>query len=279
MDEKGKKYLKWGICGVLAAVAGIFVLPIAVTIAWNLVSLCAALAALGAAWLLLPVLSEAMASAVWYLKGLIWKNDPVGKLWRDLFEFGKEIDTLETNIAEVATAEELAKSELRKQKPNLDAADILQWNEDISGITSARTYLMEERDQLRNDYKDMERVVRNQEANWKIGNALNKAAETVNAAGKIAAGTQGGRVSMDAIQERLAQGRAKLAVLKSRRSVEDIKKEMAINVQATVVPTPVPVQRVSLTNNPSPVIPAVTGQVVANTAKIQSKNDDLVSRL
>lgn len=249
MDDKSKKYAKWVIVGLLAMGAGLFVAPMLAVSAWNIVNACIALTAVAAFAFLAPAIAEGLATLGWKAKQLVWKTAPVDKLWRDLHSFGEEIETLEENIAEVVTAEEYTRMELKKQRSFLDQADMQEWEENISFLTNARNDLIADRDHLRSDYRDMERIVRKEEANWKIGNAFNKTADTLQRAGKIAAGTQGSRVSIDAIQERLAQGRARLAVLKSRKPLDRPK---VIDTTVTDI-----TDQKTLTNVSSPVLPTM----------------------
>lgn len=232
------KPLKWGVVGLAAVAIGFFVAPIVAAAAWNMVNALIAAATLIALCFLLPVAAEFFGLMLIRLKELIWRTNPVQKLWKDLYDFGKEIDSLETNIANVAAEESNAKMELNVQKTHLDPEEIFAWNEDIGGITSAKLFLIEERDKLREDYNDMERLVRKNEAHWKMAKALGRAADAVNKAGKIAAGTEGGRVSMTEIQTRLATARGKLEVLKTRKSAKDVRKTMTVDTTAKVVPDP-----------------------------------------
>lgn len=278
------KTLKWGFTAIIALVVAYFVVPILASLAWSLVSLLVAGIAFVGLAMFLPALGEWAGQGSYWLWSKAIKTNPVVKLWRELKKFGEEIEDLEENIANVAAEEQNVKAELSKQRNVLDADEILQWNEDIGSIAEGRMFLMQQRDELRVLYKDMERDVRKNEANWKIGNALNKAAGAVNKAGKIASGTDGGRVAMDAIQDRLSQGRARLAVIKSRKTAAEVRAAMTIDTTAKFVPEKAQAPAPALTNNPSPSAWPFTATkeqavVKTNDAKTSTFNEKLLDRI
>jgi hypothetical protein len=285
VDEKQKRYAKWGITAILAGLLGVFVLPIAVTIAWNLVSLAAAGVILLALWFLLPAVAEGLATLGYKAKELVWKSDPIAKLWRDLFDFGKEIEELNTNIEEVATEEFEFDSELKANRDILGPERMLDWNERLSEIRESKNFLIEQREELRVVYKESERDVRINEVEWKLGKAYNKAANAVNKANGIASGTQGGKVAMATIQHNLSQGRARLQTLRTAKSSAEIREIMkqranpnTIDTTAKVVPEPK-----ALSNSPSPVLNGLTvggkNPTAARLAPADAKVQSLIDRI
>lgn len=272
MEPKGKEYLKWGIGGIGALVAAYFLTPILATIAWNMVSLGIAGITLAAMWFLTPPLLEFLANSAWSLKELVWRTNPVPKLWRDLHDFGKEIQEVNVNIDTVASEASHAKSTLKAERHNFDAEEILSWEEDIAGIDSALQYMINERDNLLVEFAEMEKICKKMESHWKMGNAMNRAATAVSKAQGISGGTEGGRVSIDEIQRRLATGRARLDVLKTRKTVKDIKAMRATDVTAKPLP--------AIENKPSSAfVPPMSMPAPAIPVAKKDKVEDLLSKI
>lgn len=270
------KALKWGIGGLLLAVLAFFALPIIATMVWNAVSIVAGLAVLGVLYLALPALAEWVAQGSYWLYSKAISTNPVTKLWRDFKDFLEEIDKVQENINLVATEEEAAKAELNRNRSLFDAAEIMGYQEDIDQITEAKMFLMTERDRLKTDAEQMRKDIKKNEAHWKMGNALVRASKAVDKASGIAVGTEGGKIAISTIQNRLAEGRARLNVLRSSRSADSIREAMAARKKAAtdvqVKPSP------ALSNNPSPMVSmdpaAQRGEVLAPVAnKAQSLLD------
>jgi hypothetical protein len=274
------KSLKWGIGGLLAVVLAFFALPIIATMVWNAVSIVAGLAVLGVMYLALPAAAEWCAQGSYWLYSKAISTNPVTKLWRDFKEFLEEIEKVQENINLVATEEEAAKAELARNKSLFDAAEIMGYQEDIDQITEAKCFLMDERDRLKTDAEQMRKDIKKNEAHWKMGNALVRASKAVDKASGIAVGTEGGKIAISTIQNRLAEGRARLNVLRSSRSADSIRQAMAERKKAQttdvmVKPSP------ALSNNPSVSLQAV--RVVEPRAVIKTpspdKNQSLLDRI
>jgi regulator of replication initiation timing len=269
LDEKVKRYLKWGGAAVIGVIAGIFMVPLIITALANIVLAAAYAAGLFAMWVLAPTFVEGMLTLGWRAKQMVWKSDPIAKLWRDLHEFGEEIESLNTNIEQVATEEMQFETEIKNNRDILGPEKVLDWNERLSEIRDSKFYLIEQREELRILYKESERDVRVNEVEWKLGNAYNKAANAVNKASGIAGGTQGGKIAMATIQQNLSQGRARLQTLRTMKSSAEIREIMKQRANPNVVDTtakevkPTP----ALQNNPSPVL-----QPRVSLTEIQGRN-------
>lgn len=249
MDTENRKYIKWGLIGVVCVGLLVFLAPILSKLVLDLATIAVVGVGLAGLAIFLPAIIELFMQGSYWLWSNTIKADPVAKLWRDFKEFLKEIDKVQENINLVATEEENAKMELDKNRKNFDRDEITAYSDQINGITEAKLFLMGERDKLKEESKQMEKDIRKNESHWKMGNALVRAAKAVDRASGISTGTDGGRVAMDTIQARLAEGRARLNVLRSQRSVTSIQEAMkarTINVEAKEVPAPK-----ALENNPS----------------------------
>lgn len=280
VDEKSKKYVKWGIVAFLAVGLGLFVAPVIAAAAWNIVNAAIALTVVAAFYFLAPAVAEGLATLGWKAKELVWKSNPVTKLWRDLYEFGEEIEALNTNVEEVATEEFQFESEIKANKALLGAERVLEWNERLSEIRDSKNFLIEQREELRIMYKEMERDVRINEVEWKLGNAYNKAASAVNKATGIAGGTQGGKVAMATIQHNLSKGRARLQTLRTAKSAAEIREIMKQRANEGVVVTNVSVKAApALENNPSPVLSVPNTVTAPVTAPAQPKIQNLLDRI
>lgn len=272
------KWLKWAILAAVAAPVAYFAIPIAAAMVWGTVQIVVGLMILAGLVIAAPALAEWAAQGSYWLYAKAIKGDPIAKLWREFKDFLDEIETVQENINLVAQEEENLKIQLDQNKTNFDQAEILDYQDKIGEVTDAKMFLMEERDRLKLDAEQMKKDIKKNEAHWKMGNALVKAAKAVDKAAGISAGTEGGRIALETIQARLAEGRGRLNVLKSQRSAADIKKAMEARNKARTIDGEVKEvpQRVSLTNNPSPVM---SGLLVGGKTPVEARKTGAESLL
>jgi hypothetical protein len=261
------KWLKWAILGGVVLAAGPFVIPTLVAMVWGTVQIVVGLMIAAGLCIAAPALAEWAAQGSYWLYANAIKTNPVVKLWREFKEFLEEIDKVQENINVIATEEESAKAELRKNREHFDAHEILEYEEQIGQIVEAKLFMMEERDRLKADAEQMRKDIKKNEAHWKMGNALVKAAKAVDKATGIAAGSDGGRIAIDTIQNRLAEGRARMNVLRSQRSADGIRKLMEERKKAMTIDGDVKEVKAApaLTNNASPVL---QGLMVNNSVPV-----------
>lgn len=220
MDDKTKLYLKWGIVAGLLGIGLFFALPILATMVWNAVSVAVGALALVGLWFFLPAIAEWMAQGSYWVWEKAIRGNPVGKLWRELAEFDKEINSLELNIANAITSKVNMESMLKQQRSVFDPDEIMEWQNNIDATAADIEWVKNQRDELRVEYRAMERDCKKAEAHWQLALAQGKVADALDKAGKITGGTAGARVAVQEIQNRLAQSRARLEVIKSRRPGE-----------------------------------------------------------
>lgn len=273
------KWLKWAILAAVALPVAYFAIPIAATMVWGAIQIVVGLMILAGLGIAAPALAEWAAQGSYWLYAKAIKGDPIAKLWREFKDFLNEIETVQENINHVAQAEENLKIQLDQNKANFDQAEILDYQDKIGEVTDAKMFLMEERDRLKADAEQMKKDIKKNEAHWKMGNSLVEAAKAVDRASGITSGTEGGRIALETIQQRLAEGRGRLSVLKSQRSAADIKKAMEARNKARTIEgdvrevTPAPV----LANNPSPKIPV--GVTTPAMHKVKTGAESLLDRI
>jgi septal ring factor EnvC (AmiA/AmiB activator) len=252
--DNDHKYLKWGICAVLALGIGFFALPILASMALDAVTIVIALLFIGATVMFLPALSEVAAQWAVALKEWAWKSNPTIKLRRDWAEFNEEIEEIEKNIGETAASVNGSARDLRQLEGDMNPDQVKEWQNNIEALKAGVQSLVESRDDMKARSNEMDREIRQLEAEWKMGNSLGRAVKSLNKAGQIAEGTAGSRVSAEAIRAKLDTSMAELHVIRSRKP-EDWKKlrtKTPVNVHPTVAETS------ALENNPSEGLMAIT---------------------
>lgn len=246
MTDSNKQTLKWVLAGGMALVLAFFALPILATMVWNAVSIAVGAGVLAGLWFFLPALAEWVATGSYWLWSQAIKGDPTGKLRRELKAHGEDIEKLEKVIAEVIASKTRLEADLKAQRQFFDAAEILDWQENIQEIGVAVTELRSFRDTQREEYAAFELLIKKLEAHDKMGKAYGKAADAISAAGKVGIKSDGTKLATNQIEDKLAESRARMAMMLSRKPLEKPVKHMG-NADV-VVETP------KLSANPSQVL-------------------------
>lgn len=255
------KALKWGITTILGLAIAFFALPILAKMALDAVTIVFCLLLIAGVVIFLPALGEWAAQGAMWLKEQAWKTNPTIKLRRDWADFNDEIKEVETNIGEVAAAVKGSERDLRENMADMDRNSIQGWQENIDALKEGVNSLVGTRDDMKQRSNEMDREIRQLEAEWKMGKSLGKAVKSLNRAGQIAEGTQGSRVSVDTIRSKLDKSMAELQVIRSRKP-EDWKK---LRPKVPVID----VETRAISNDPSPTIGSITNAVRANTSQLE----------
>lgn len=216
MNFSKEQITKWALFGAVVIGGGLFVVPILLKIAIDVLTLAIIGIVLAATWFTLPGICEVFAQMGWRLYEFAIRADPISKLKRQLIEFDKQIEKTEEHISEASASHQDLRNTLRKERVHLSEEEVAEFEEQISMLNVAGKEMIEMRNQAIAERDMFAREIRAAEAKYRIGNAMKSALSALSLAKKSGKDGMASQIALDEVQKRLSQSQARLNTMLTR---------------------------------------------------------------
>jgi len=209
-------WAKWGLAAVLAGAGLYMLLPILFGIA-NALVLLAFIAAFSMVCIfLLPAFTEALAQLGFVAFDAAIGMDPIARLKRDVDAHQKQIDKLETNIAEAGAEIRNFEDLLKKTRALLSEEEVSDWLTNLSELKAAYQASLELRNEEMVRHEQFKLEVQKAEGQYKLGKAFKSAFGAFKFNKKDGPNSQGAQMALQKVQTELNRSKARLNVALSR---------------------------------------------------------------
>lgn len=208
--------IKWLLVAAIVGIGAIYVVPIMLKLALDMFTIMIYLVGGLGLFLLIPAFCEAVATLGYRLTEAVWLADPITRLRRDLESHQRDIDTLESMIAQANSAVDGLERLINQQGKLLSPASLEEKQRQLAYLKQQGKELVVLRDDEIKKHRQYVMEIETAEAELKIGNAFNQALGAFKFAKKMGPRSTGSQVALASIHDRVSQSQSKLALVLSR---------------------------------------------------------------